>query len=78
MFFAMFVSMLYVATGRKSWIVIGFIAFAAGAVAAASIFSHVGSRVDAWLHPFSAAQYNKEYGAHTSSSPAFSAWLPAV
>ena len=50
------------ATGRKSWIVIGFIAFAAGAVAAASIFSHVGSRVDAWLHPFSAAQYNKEYG----------------
>ena len=62
MFFAMFVSMLYVATGRKSWIVIGFIAFAAGAVAAASIFSHVGSRVDAWLHPFSAAQYNKEYG----------------
>ena len=52
----------YVATGRKSWIVIGFIAFAAGAVAAASIFSHVGSRVDAWLHPFSAAQYNKEFG----------------
>ena len=55
MFFAMFVSMLYVATGRKSWIVIGFIAFAAGAVAAASIFSHVGSRVDAWLHPFLAS-----------------------
>ena len=70
MFFAMFVSMLYVATGRKSWIVIGFIAFAAGAVAAASIFSHVGSRVDAWLHPFSAAQYNKEYGqGHPSITP---------
>ena len=62
MFFAMFVSMLYVATGRKSWIVIGFIAFAVGAVAAANIFSHVGARVDAWLHPFDAAQYNKEYG----------------
>ncbi|OZG69651.1 FtsW/RodA/SpoVE family cell cycle protein [Bifidobacterium eulemuris] len=62
MFFAMFVSMLYVATGRKSWIVIGFIAFAAGAVLAASIFSHVGSRVDAWLHPFSNEQYNKAYG----------------
>ena len=62
MFFAMFVSMLYVATGRKSWIVIGFIAFAVGAVAASNIFSHVGARVDAWLHPFDAAQYNKEYG----------------
>ena len=62
MFFAMFVSMLYVATGRTSWIVIGFIAFAAGAFAAANIFSHVGARVDAWLHPFDSAQYNKEYG----------------
>ena len=37
MFFAMFVSMLYVATGRTSWIVIGFIAFAVGAFAAALI-----------------------------------------
>ena len=34
MFFAMFVSMLYVATGRTSWIVIGFIAFALGSVVA--------------------------------------------
>lgn len=54
--------MLYVATGRTSWIVIGFIAFAVGAFAAANIFSHVGARVDAWLHPFDSAQYNKEYG----------------
>ena len=35
MFFAMFVAMLYTATGRKSWIIIGLIAFAAGAVLAA-------------------------------------------
>lgn len=62
MFFAMFVSMLYVATGRKSWIAIGIIAFAVGAVLSASIFSHVGARVDAWLHPFSTEQYGKEYG----------------
>ena len=47
MFFAMFVAMLYAATGRRSWIVIGFIAFAVGAVAAASVFSHVAS---AWTH----------------------------
>ena len=62
MFFAMFVAMLYVATGRTSWIIIGLIAFAAGAVLAASIFGHVGSRVDAWLHPFSNEQYTKPYG----------------
>ncbi|KAB7788798.1 FtsW/RodA/SpoVE family cell cycle protein [Bifidobacterium cebidarum] len=62
MFFAMFVAMLYAATGRKSWIVIGLIAFAAGAVMAASVFSHVGQRVDAWLHPFSNEQYNMKVG----------------
>ena len=42
--------------------VLGFIAFAAGAFLAANIFSHVGARVDAWLHPFSTEQYGKEYG----------------
>ncbi|PJM74454.1 cell division protein FtsW [Bifidobacterium simiarum] len=57
MFFAMFVSMLYVATGRKSWIVIGLAAFVIGAVLAASLFSHVGNRVNAWLHPFDSKVY---------------------
>lgn len=62
MFFAMFVSMLYVATGRASWIVIGGVAFAAGAVAASSLFSHVGARVEAWLHPFDNTLYNRAVG----------------
>ena len=62
MFFAMFVSMLYVATGRVSWIVIGFLAFAAGAVLASMTFSHVGARVEAWLHPFDQTLYNRQVG----------------
>ena len=78
MFFAMFVAMLYTATGRKSWIIIGLIAFAAGAVLAAGMFSHVGQRVDAWLHPFSNEQYNKTPAAPGSWSPAFSAWHQAA
>ena len=63
MFFAMFVSMLYVATGRPSWIVIGVGAFALGAVAASMVFSHVGNRVNAWLHPFDADVYNAVGGS---------------
>ncbi|MBM6700324.1 FtsW/RodA/SpoVE family cell cycle protein [Bifidobacterium pullorum subsp. saeculare] len=62
MFFAMFVSMLYVATDRGSWIAIGFAAFAVGAVVAAKVFSHVGARFDVWLHPFDNAIYNRAYG----------------
>ncbi|WP_291527317.1 FtsW/RodA/SpoVE family cell cycle protein [Bifidobacterium sp. UBA744] len=63
MFFAMFVSMLYVATGRKSWIVIGIAAFALGAVAASMIFSHVGNRITGWLHPFDSDVYNAVGGS---------------
>ena len=63
MFFAMFVCMLYVATGRKSWIVIGILAFAAGAVIASRMFAHVDNRIDAWLHPFDAKVYNRQGGS---------------
>lgn len=62
MFFAMFVAMLYVATDRPSWIVIGFAAFAIGCVLAARIFAHVGYRVEAWLHPLDPAVYNRYPG----------------
>ncbi|MCI1223766.1 MAG: FtsW/RodA/SpoVE family cell cycle protein [Bifidobacterium subtile] len=62
MFFAMFVSMLYVATGRKSWVAIGFLAFAAGSFVASRLFAHVGYRVQAWLHPLDPAVYNQYPG----------------
>ncbi|MBZ2408676.1 FtsW/RodA/SpoVE family cell cycle protein [Streptomyces albidoflavus] len=52
LFFGMFVIMLYVATERTSWIVIGLGMSAAGAVGVATFASHVQSRVDAWLNPF--------------------------
>lgn len=63
MFFAMFVSMLYVSTGRGSWLVIGGIAFIAAAVLAMNIFPHVGYRVDGWLHPFDPQVYGRKYGS---------------
>jgi cell division protein FtsW (lipid II flippase) len=63
MFFAMFVSMLYVATGRSSWLVIGAVAFVAAAVLAIQIFPHVGYRVDGWLHPFDPKVYGRKYGS---------------
>lgn len=63
MFFAMFVSMLYVATGRGSWLIIGGIAFVVAAVFSVKVFAHVGYRVDGWLHPFDASVYNRKYGS---------------
>ncbi|MFI6419334.1 FtsW/RodA/SpoVE family cell cycle protein [Streptomyces sp. NPDC050842] len=52
LFFGMFVIMLYVATERTSWIVMGLLMAAGGAVAVSSFASHVQSRVAAWLDPF--------------------------
>ncbi|MFF8568373.1 FtsW/RodA/SpoVE family cell cycle protein [Streptomyces albidoflavus] len=53
LFFGMFVIMLYVATERTSWIIIGLGMAAAGAVGVASFATHVQARVNAWLDPFS-------------------------
>lgn len=55
MFFGLFVGMLYVATGRRSWIVLGFLLTAVGAVLAYTFFGHVRVRVQVWLDPFAYA-----------------------
>jgi cell division protein FtsW (lipid II flippase) len=61
LFFGLFVAVLYVATERTSWIVIGLLLFAGGAVLAWSLFSHVQVRVDIWLHPFDPANAATAY-----------------
>jgi cell division protein FtsW (lipid II flippase) len=53
-FMGMFVAMIYIATSRTSWLLIGFAGFVAGAFLAAKLVSHVGLRFSVWLHPFSA------------------------
>ncbi|KAE8762307.1 FtsW/RodA/SpoVE family cell cycle protein [Georgenia thermotolerans] len=62
LFFGLFVAMLYVATERLSWILIGLVLFAGGAALAASLFPHVGARFDVWLHALDPAVYNRDPG----------------
>jgi cell division protein FtsW (lipid II flippase) len=54
-FMGLFVAMLYIATSRTSWLLIGFLMFVAGAFAASKLVGHVGERFDIWLHPFTTA-----------------------
>jgi cell division protein FtsW (lipid II flippase) len=52
LFFGLFVCMLYIATQRRSWIILGGLLFLLGAFAAYYNFSHVRSRVTVWLDPW--------------------------
>ncbi|MGX1852221.1 FtsW/RodA/SpoVE family cell cycle protein [Streptomyces sp. NPDC055299] len=51
-FFGLFIVMLYVATGRGSWVVCGALMAVAGAAVVGSTEPHVKGRIEAWLHPF--------------------------
>jgi len=55
-FMGLFVAMLYIATSRTSWLLIGFTMFVAGAFIASQLFGYVGERFQSWLHPFAADQ----------------------
>jgi cell division protein FtsW len=50
--YASFLVLVYVATDRISWVVIGLALFAAGSVIAYHLFDHVQTRVQTWLDPF--------------------------
>ena len=52
LFFGLFVAMIYVATQRTSWLLIGIGLFGAGAYAASILSSHVAERFSIWLDPF--------------------------
>jgi cell division protein FtsW (lipid II flippase) len=52
LFFGMFVAMIYIATQRTSWLLIGLLLFVGGTFITSRLFGHVGERFDIWLHPF--------------------------
>jgi len=60
LFFTLFVVMMWVATERVSYLVIGFVLFGLAAFLSARMFGHVQTRVDIWLDPW-ADEYGKGF-----------------
>jgi cell division protein FtsW (lipid II flippase) len=71
MFYGAFLALLYVATGRLSFPLIGLILFAVGAWFVAGHVSHVHARVLAWEHPLDPVLYNQPQGSYQLAQSLF-------
>ncbi len=56
LFFTLFVVLVWVATGRAAYLVLGGLLFGAGAFGAYHLFGHVRDRVSIWLDPWPVAK----------------------
>jgi cell division protein FtsW (lipid II flippase) len=71
MFFGAFLALLYVATGRVSFPLVGLVLFAVGAWFVANHVGHVHSRVLAWEHPFQRDLYEQPGGSYQLAQSLF-------
>jgi cell division protein FtsW (lipid II flippase) len=62
--FGMFVAMLYTATGRTSWALMGIALAAIGVVIASQVMTYVGSRVSAWWNAFDPEVIERPAGSY--------------
>jgi cell division protein FtsW (lipid II flippase) len=71
MFYGSLLAVLYVATDRLSFVVVGALAFAVGAWYAGAHVPHVHDRIQAWLHPLTPVLYNKIGGSYQLANSLF-------
>ncbi|MDR1861989.1 MAG: FtsW/RodA/SpoVE family cell cycle protein [Candidatus Ancillula sp.] len=61
LFFGLFIAILYTATGKSSWAILGLLMFAAGASFVMNFFSHAQARLQIWQDPFNPEFYDRAY-----------------
>jgi len=71
MFYAGLLAMLYVATGRLSFVIIGLLAFALGAWYLGTHIPHVNARFEDWLHTFNPRLYTASLGSYQIANGVF-------
>lgn len=64
LYFGLFLVMIYTATGRAFYVGAGLTMMITGALVASRLMDYVGRRFDAWLDPFSTANYNAAGGSY--------------
>jgi cell division protein FtsW (lipid II flippase) len=71
MFYGALLAILYVATNRVSFVVIGLIAAALGFWFLGTHITHVHARIETWLHPFNAQLYHAPLGSYQIANSVF-------
>ncbi len=71
MFYGALLAMLYVATNRVSFVVLGLIAAAIGFWYLGTHIPHVHARVETWLHPFNPHLYRSPLGSYQIANSIF-------
>ncbi|MEO3800056.1 FtsW/RodA/SpoVE family cell cycle protein [Nonomuraea sp. B1E8] len=61
--FGTFIALLYIATQRVSWVIIGILLFAGGAILAGLVFDHVQQRFEVFLNPSDPALFDRVGGS---------------
>ena len=64
LYFGLFLVMIYVATGRASWVILGLGMFLGGAFIASRLLSYVSGRFDSWLDAFNPTIYEATGGSY--------------
>jgi cell division protein FtsW (lipid II flippase) len=64
LYFGMFLAMLYVATGRASWVILGVTLFLAGAFAASQTLEYVNGRFHNWWDAFNPEIFDRDGGSY--------------
>jgi cell division protein FtsW (lipid II flippase) len=64
LYFGLFLVMIYVATGRLSWVALGLALFVGGAIVASQLFGYVAARFHGWLDAFNPDVYDATGGSY--------------
>lgn len=64
LYFGLFIVMIYVATGRSIYVVVGLGMAVSGALVASRFLGYVSGRFDSWLNPFKPENYDAAGGSY--------------
>ncbi len=64
LFFGLFLVMIYVATGRLSWVILGLALFIGGVLVASRLLGYVQARFESWLDAFNPKVYDAVGGSY--------------